>query len=70
MLANELEKIETMTITDIVAYVNQLGMRLENPNCTAEERRELLSIMQKLTDRVRFLKICLGPASSRAMCCN
>jgi hypothetical protein len=68
MLANELERIDVMAITDVVAYVNQLGMRLENNNCTAEERKNVIVLLQKLTERVRFLKIRLEPASSRAMC--
>ena len=68
MLTNELERIDTMAITDVVAYVNQLGMRLECSDCTAEERENGLALLRKLTERVRFLKIWLDSASSRAMC--
>jgi len=68
MLANELERMDTMPVTDIVAYVNQLGMRLENTNCTDEERKDILTLLRKLTERVSFLKIWLDPASSRSMC--
>jgi len=68
MLTNELERIDTMAITDVVAYVNQLGMRLECSDCTVEERMNGLALLRKLTERVRFLKIWLDSASSRAMC--
>jgi len=67
-LKNELERVDTMTITDVVAYVNRLCMRLERNDCTAEERKNGLDLLIKLDERVRFLKMKLEPASSRAMC--
>jgi hypothetical protein len=68
MLTNELERIDTMAVIDIVAYVNRLGMRLECSDCTLEERMNGLALLRKLTERVRFLKIWLNSTSSRAMC--
>ena len=67
-LKDELETIDTMTIIDVVAYVNRLCMRLEHNNCTEEERKNGLALLLMLAERVRFLKIRLAPASTRAMC--
>ena len=68
MLKDELEKIDTMTIMDVVAYVNRLGMRLEHDNCTADERKNGLELLLRLTERVRLLKIRIAPGASRVMC--
>ena len=67
-LKDELERIDTMTILDIVAYVNRLCMRLESINCTEEERKNGLELLRMLTERVRLLKVRLAPGSNRAMC--
>lgn len=68
MPKDELERIESMSIIDVVAYINRLGMRLENANCTSEERKNGLDLLQKLTERVRFLKIRLKSGATRTMC--
>ena len=68
VLKDELERIDTMTNLDIVAYVNRLGMRLEHSNCTDEERKYGLELLRMLTERVRLLKVTLKPGSHRAMC--
>lgn len=67
MLKNELERVETMSIIDVVAYVNRLIMRLDHHDCTEEERENGLELLRRLTERVRFLKINLAPISSRSM---
>ena len=63
-LKNELKRMDAMSITDVVAYVNRLSMRLECNDCTVEERKNGLALLLRLTQRVRFLKIRLDPASS------
>lgn len=61
----ELERVDTLTIIEAVAYVNRLSNRLKCNECTDEERKNGLMLLQRLTDRVRFLKITLEPAFSR-----
>ena len=65
MLKHELERVETMSVIDVVAYVNRLMMRLEHYDCTDEERKNGLELLWRLTERVRFLKVNLEATSSR-----
>ena len=65
MLKHELERVETMSVIDVVAYVNRLMMRLEHNDCTDEERKNGLELLWRLTERVRFLKVNLEATSSR-----
>ena len=60
----ELERIDTLTIVEAVAYVNRLIRRLEHNDCTDVERKGGLMLLERLTERVRFLKITLEPAFS------
>jgi hypothetical protein len=60
----ELERIDTLTIVEAVAYVNRLIRRLEHNGCTEGERKGGLMLLERLTERVRFLKIKLEPAYS------
>ena len=60
----DLEKIKLMTIGEAVAYANQLARRLECDDCTEEEKHNGVKLLSRLTERVRFLKIELGPAFS------
>jgi len=60
----DLERIDTMTIIEAVAYANQLSSRLNCNDCTDEERKNGLVLLGRLTDRVHFLKIKLEPAIS------
>jgi hypothetical protein len=57
----ELERINTLTIIEAVAYANRLTHRLKRDDCTPEERQNGLELLRRLTLRVRFLKIALEP---------
>jgi len=61
----ELERIDTLTIIEAVAYANRLSSRLKCNDCTDEERKNALELLSRLTERVHFLKITLEPAFSR-----
>jgi len=61
----ELERIDTLTIIEAVAYANRLSNRLKCNDCTDEERKNALELLSRLTERVHFLKITLEPAFSR-----
>ena len=58
----ELERVDTLTIMEAVAYANRLSIRLKRSDCTDEERRNGLELLERLTERVQFLKITLEPA--------
>ena len=60
----ELDKIDTLTIIQAVAYANRLCNRLKCDDCTDKERKIGLELLGRLTERVRFLKITLEPAFS------
>jgi hypothetical protein len=64
-LEEELERIDTLTIIEAVAYANRLSSRLKSSDCTDEERRNGLELLGRLSERVQFLKITLEPAFSR-----
>lgn len=57
----ELDKIDTMTTFEAVAYANRLSNRLKCDDCTDEERMNGLELLGRLTERVQFLKITLEP---------
>ena len=57
----ELERVNTLTIIEAVAYANRLTHRLRRHDCTHEERKNGLELLRRLTLRVRFLKIALEP---------
>jgi hypothetical protein len=61
MRQEELDRIDTLTITQIVAYVNWLNIRLRSKGCTDEERKNGLELLERLTERVRFLETTLSP---------
>jgi hypothetical protein len=61
----ELDGIDTLTIIEAVAYANRLSSRLKCNDCTAEEKKDALELLRRLTERVHFLKITLEPAFSR-----
>lgn len=61
----ELERVDSLTIIEAVAYANRLVTRLESTDCTDEERKNGLELLRRLTERVRFLKITLEPAFSQ-----
>ena len=58
----ELERVDTMTTLEAVAYVNRLSNRLQCDDCTDEERKNVVVLLGLLTERVQFLKISLEPA--------
>jgi len=60
----ELERVDTLTIIEAVAYANRLSSRLKCNDCTDEERKNGLKLLERLTERVRFLNISLEPAFS------
>ena len=62
VLREELERIDTLTIVETVAYANRLIGRLERDNCTDGERKNGLMLLEYLTVRVRFLEITPEPA--------
>ena len=61
----ELERINTLTVIEAVAYANRLTHRLKRTDCTAEERKNGLELLRRLTLRVQFLKIAMEPAYFR-----
>lgn len=61
----DLEKIDTLTIIEAVAYANRVSRRLKCSDCTDEERQNGFELMIRLTERVSFLKIALEPGYSR-----
>ena len=63
----ELERINTMTVLEAVAYANRLSRRLSCNDCTGEERRQGLELLRRLTARVQFLKISLEPVYSKGV---
>ncbi len=64
---DELARIETMTVLEAVAYANRLSKRLGSDDCVGEERRDVLELLRRLTVRVQFLNISLGPDYSKAV---
>jgi hypothetical protein len=61
----DLERIDTLTIIEAVAYANRVSRRLKCSDCTDEERRNGFELLIRLTERVSFLKISLEPGFSR-----
>ena len=61
----ELERIQSMTINEAVAYVNRLSRRLNRNDCTHEERKAGLVLLERLTERARFLNIPIKSTFSR-----
>ena len=64
---DELARIETMTVLEAVAYANRLSKRLASDDCVGEERRNVMGLLRRLTARVQFLNISLGPDYSKAV---
>ena len=60
----ELDRIDTINIFEAVAYANRLSSRLKCNDCTDEERKNGVALLERLTERVHFLKIALEPAFS------
>jgi hypothetical protein len=54
-----LERIETMNVLEAVAYANRLSNRLKCDDCAYEERQNGLALLERLAERVSFLKITL-----------
>ena len=61
----ELDKIDTLSIFEAVAYANRLSSQMRRNDCTDEDRKNGLELLGRLTERVHFLKITLEPAFSR-----
>ncbi len=57
----ELERIDTMTTLEAVAFANRLSNRLKCDDCTDEERLNGLELLGRVAERVNFLKITLEP---------
>ena len=57
----ELDRIDTLTINEAVAYANRWSNKLKCDDCTDEERKNGLELLGRLTERVQFLKITLEP---------
>ena len=58
----KLDRIDTLTTLEAVAYANRLSNRLKCDDCTDEERKNAVVLLGLLTERVQFLKISLEPA--------
>jgi hypothetical protein len=56
-LEDELDRIQAMTIIEAVAYVNRLSSKLGSTDCTDEEKKKGLILLERLKERTRFLKI-------------
>jgi hypothetical protein len=61
----ELDRIDTLRLIEAAAYANRLSSQLKCNDCTDEERKNGLKLLERLTERVRFLKITLEPAFYR-----
>jgi len=59
----ELDRIDTLTTLEAVAYANRLSNRLKCDDCTDEERKSAVVLLGLLTERVQFLKISLEPVN-------
>jgi len=57
----ELERVDTMTTLEAVAFANRLSNRLKCDDCIDGERKNVLELLGRLTERVQFLKISLEP---------
>jgi len=62
----ELDRIDTLTILEVVAYANRVSNRLKCDDCTDDEKKNGLELLGRLTERVQFLKITLEPVFSSA----
>jgi len=65
VLQEELDRIDTLTIIEAVAYANQLNSRLRRNDCSDEERKNGFQLLERLSERLHFLKITLEPVFSR-----
>ena len=63
----ELERINTMTALQAVAYANRVSNRLKCDDCANQERQNGLALLERLTERVGFLKITLETPTSYRM---
>ena len=63
----ELQRIDTLTVAEAVAYVNRLVSRLNRSDCSEEERNNGVELLGRLTERVRFLNITLEPVIYRTV---
>jgi hypothetical protein len=61
-LQKEMERVDMLTMTEVVAYFNKLSGRLERHDCTDEERKNGLVLLRRIAERVGFLNIALEPA--------
>ena len=63
MRLEELERINTMSTLEAVAYANRLSNRLKCDDCTHEERVNGSELLALLSERAPFLKITLEPST-------
>ena len=61
---DELDRIDTLTIIQVASYVHHLNIHLRSNDCTDEERKNGLELLERLTERVRFLETTLSPVFS------
>lgn len=57
----ELKRVEALSTLEAVAYANKLSNRLKCADCSDEERMNGLELLGRLSERVPFLKITIGP---------
>ena len=55
-LRDELVRIDTLSIIQVVAYFSHLNTLLRSHDCSDEERKNGLALLERLFDRVRILK--------------
>ena len=60
-----LQRVDTLTIIEVVAYANRLNILLRRNSCTDEDRNSGLELFERLTERMRILEITLEPVFSR-----
>ena len=58
----EIERVDVLAMTEVVAYFNKLSGRLERHDCSEEERKNGLILLRKISERVPFLNFSLDPA--------
>ena len=51
----ELDRIDTLTIIEAVAYANKLSNLLKCSDCTDEERKNGIELLGRLTEKVHSL---------------
>jgi hypothetical protein len=67
-LQKELERVDTLTIVEAIAYVNKLNSRLRRNHCTDEDRKTGLLLLERLLGRLGYLSFMPEPTFFQTNC--